>query len=74
MQNNFPSLVSKNIDGRLVFKLIDNNDQILKKASVFKVIKNYKTIFYNFDEMLIDSNASYVSIKQFIKTRNVNLN
>ena len=45
MQNNFPSLVSKNIDGRLVFKLIDNNDQILKKASVFKVIKNYKTIF-----------------------------
>ena len=66
MQNNFPSLISKNIDGLLVFKLIDNNDQILKKASVVKVIKNYKTIFYNFDEMLIDSNASYVSIKQFI--------
>lgn len=68
MQNKFPSLTFENINSQLVFRLNDSSDHILGKSSIFKVIKNYEKIFYDFDQLIIDSNASYVDIKNFIET------
>lgn len=66
-QNNFPQLKLVTQNKNDFVQLIDNEERILENYVVKKVIKNYSTIFYNFEEKLINTNANQVDIKNFIK-------
>src|SRR5699024_904924 len=68
--NSKPRLIQVNIEGEMFYRLIDSEDEVLKKGRIRRLLERYKSYFYDYDKLLMDKDITYVHLLELIEKLN----